>query len=496
MRPTTFLIALATGGAGVLIAAPAAADTLREALAKAYATNPTLGAERQNVRDSDEEVPIAKAGGRPEASVAGGYTENFLNSPGVQNSFSAPERQLNGQINLTVPIVTFGAVSGAVRAAEHRAGAARDRLRGTEADLFTAVVAAYMDIIRDEAIVTLNRSNVSTLQATLKANSDRAEAGDLNPTDVSQSRARLSLAQSQLLTANGRLIASRENYIRLVGTPPGDLAEPPALPALPTDPGVAVAEALDSNPAVLGARKAREAALGDIQVARSTTMPRVNGVVGGSFYDYLGSLRNNPFAATYQANSTASVGVEVRVPLYQGGRPAAQIRQAQVRRARASEQVLEAERGAIAQTRSAFATWQAARDVIATSAAGVAANRESTQGVRAENNVGTRTSLDVLNAEQELLNSQVTLLTARRDAYVAGFALLAAMGKAEAKDLGLDSGALYDPMVNYNRVRNMASDWSRDPDPADALAMNTAATAAQDATVTRPLTVTESPVPR
>jgi outer membrane protein len=132
----------------------------------------------------------------------------------------------------------------------------------------------------------------------------------------------------------------------------------------------------------------------------------------------------------------------------------------------------------IAQTRSAFANWQSAQQVIASSQVAVDANRLSLEGVRAENSVGTRTILDILNAEQELLNSQVTLVTARRDAYVAGFALLAAMGRAEAQDLNLDGGPLYDPVVNYTRVRGKLSDWSQDPEP-QPVATSTAQTPVQ-----------------
>ena len=137
-----------------------------------------------------------------------------------------------------------------------------------------------------------------------------------------------------------------------------------------------------------------------------------------------------------QSDYGLTAGVGLTLPLFQGGRPAAQVRQAQARRGQAIEQVTATERGVIAQTRSAYAGWQSAQQVIASSEVAVNANKLSLEGVRAENSVGTRTILDILNAEQELLNSQVTLVTARRDAYVAGFALLAAMGQAEARDLG------------------------------------------------------------
>ncbi|MFM2409653.1 MAG: hypothetical protein RL481_481, partial [Pseudomonadota bacterium] len=153
------------------------------------------------------------------------------------------------------------------------------------------------------------------------------------------------------------------------------------------------------------------------------------------------------------------------VPLYQGGRPAAQIRQAQARLGQAMEAEIAAERDVIAQTRGAYASWQASLELIKSSERAVAANELSLEGVRAENSVGNRTILDILNAEQELLNSKVNLVTARRNAYVAGFTLLAAMGKAEARDLGLESGALFDPITDYQRVENAWNDWSTNPDP-------------------------------
>ncbi|HJO67414.1 MAG TPA: TolC family protein, partial [Sphingomonas sanguinis] len=182
----------------------------------------------------------------------------------------------------------------------------------------------------------------------------------------------------------------------------------------------------------------------------------------------------------------ATVGAQLTMPLFQGGRPAAQVRQAEALRGQALENATGTERQVVAQVRSAYAVWQSSQEVILSAESAVRANSLSLEGVRAENSVGTRTVLDILNAEQELLNSQVTLVTARRDAYVAGFALIAAMGNAEARDLGLDGGPLYDPVTNYKRVRNRINDWDGDGEPAP-IASTTAATPAQTAAVTRPL---------
>lgn len=460
-------------------AVPASAETLREALLKAYHTNPTLAAQRDNLRATDENVPIARASALPTVQLQTTHTELLK----VQaNSFLSPDRQLTAQVTGTFPIYSGGQVKNSIAAAETRVEAGRASLRGTEADLFTNVVGAYMDVIRDAAIVGFNQQNVRVLEVNLQASKDRFQVGDLTRTDVAQSEARLALARSQLQSAQARLISSRESYIRFVGTPPGELDVPPELPHLPADPDAAVTVALEDNPVLLAARKNSDAADIDIRTARANRLPRLGAFVNGSYFNYLGTLGSVIGQSAVQAGTTANAGLQLTVPIYQGGRPTAQIRQAQARRSQSLEQVVETERGVIAQARSAYAVWQSSLQVIQSAEAAVRANRLALEGVRAENGVGNRTILDILDAEQEFLNSQVTLVTAQRDAYVAGFALLAAMGHAEAKDLGLDGGALYDPVANYDRVRNTIWDWSEDPKPA-AVSTSTAQTPAQSAEI-------------
>lgn len=446
-----------------LLVAPAQAETLREALIKAYQANPTLTGARADLRAQDENVPIAKASGLPSAQVQGQYTETLRQA---SNNIFAPDRQINANGTVSYPILAFGAVKNSVRAAATRVEGARANLRGTEADVFSSVVGAYMDVIRDEAVVALNAQNLRALDVNVQASRDRFEVGDLTRTDVAQSEARRALAEGQLRQAEARLIASREAYVRLVGTPPENLEAPPPLPNLPADPETAVTVALQENPLLVAAGKARDASRYDVRVARAAKLPRVNAQVGATYFNFLGTLgSSSPIQTVTQSDYGLTAGFGLTLPLFQGGRPGAQVRQAQARESQAIEQVTATERGVIAQARSAFASWQAAQRVIASSQVAVDANRLSLEGVRAENSVGTRTILDILNAEQELLNSQVTLVTAQRDAYVAGFALLAAMGQAEAADLGLDGGPLYDPVANYNRVKNRINDWDSDPTP-------------------------------
>ena len=481
MRVSVLLAGVAMAAVAVV---PAAADTLREALVKAYNTNPGLAAQRASVRASDENVPIAKAQGRPNVGVSGNYTENALNSS--QNSLLSPDRQLQASAQLAVPVFSGGRVRNSIKGAETRVEASRMQLRGTESDTFVGVVGAYMDVIRDEAIVGLNKENVKVLEVNLQAAKDRFQVGDLTRTDVAQSDARLSVARGQLEQAQAQLISSKESYIRVGGTPPGQLEDPPALPNLPKAPDDAVDVALKNNPVLLAAQRNSDATRFDIGAAKGARLPTLSGVVGGNYFNYLGSYGSGTSPKPGQTGSAGTVGLQFSVPLYQGGGPSAQVRQAQARRAQALEQATDTERGVIAQTRSAYAIWKSSLEVIASSQRAVEANKLSLEGVRAENSVGNRTILDILNAEQELLNSQVTLVTAQRDAYVAGFALLAAMGQAEARDLGLEGGALYDPLTNYKRVKGKWSDW--DVDPAyKPTGTSTRDTPPQDSSQKRPL---------
>ena len=458
----------------------ARAETLQGALAKAYQYNPTLTGARAQQRATDENVPIRKADGRPDLAASAEFQE-LLVKPA--QAFLAPDRSLAGTATINVPIYQGGAVRNGVKAAKVRVQAGQANLRGTEASIFSRVVGAYMDVIRDSAIVSLNLANVSALGVNLQATSDRFEVGDLTRTDVAQSESRLALARADLQTAQANLINSRENYIALVGTAPDDLQPPPPLPGLPAAPETAVQVALADNPDLAAARKEREAAGYDVRVAKAAVLPTLSGFAQGSYTHYLGSLDAvQGQADVSQINKQAVAGATLRLPLYQGGRPGAQVRQSQALQSQSIEQEIEVERNIIAQTRSAYASWQASIQSIESNQKAVEAANLSLEGVRAENSVGSRTILDILNAEQEALNARVQLVSARRNAYVAGFSLLAAMGHAEAGDLNLETGALYNPMVNYERVKGKWFDWDFDPAPRSQ-ATRTVDTPAQNANV-------------
>ena len=448
--------------AAALATVPVSAETLRGALLEAYQTNPTLNAARAGQRANDENVPLTLADGRPSVSVSGFYNENVRTSP---NSFTAPSRITGGQADATLPIYQGGTVRNRIRAARDRVEAGQADLRSTEANLFTQVVGAYLDVISNRNIVELNTNQVRVLSTNLQATSDRFEIGDLTRTDVAQAEARLSTARANLDSAQAELAAAEENYLRLVGDWPQDLEPPPPLPELPASPDAAEDVAIVNNPDLIAAQQNAEAARRDIAAARGARLPRLEAFARGNYTNYLDTLGGPLGNQFVQEETTATVGVRATLPIYQGGQPAARVRQTQALRTQAMETVIATERAVVADVRAAFSRYRATLQVIDATQTAVEANELALEGVRAENSVGLRTILDILNAEQELLNSQVDLVTARRNAYVAGFNLLAAMGQAEAQDLGLDGGALYDPNVNYERVDDQFFDWNDDPRP-------------------------------
>ncbi|MBX7501270.1 TolC family outer membrane protein [Qipengyuania sp. YG27] len=472
---------LILGASVAALSLPAAAwaDTLQEALTEAYLHNPTLLAARAGQRATDENVAIERSAGLPSVTGTASYTEIVEGA-----STSGPNRFFGAGVDLGVPIYSGGAVRNSIRGAKSRVEAGQADLRGTESSIFTQVVAAYMDVLRGEALASLSGNQVDVLTVNLQATSDRFEIGDLTRTDVAQSQSRLALAQGDYRNSQANLITARENYIALVGKAPDDLQPPPPLPNLPASVDEAVDYALANNPDLIAAKERAEASSYDIDVAGSGRLPQVSVFAGYDYQNTLNSLRQlDGTVSPIQSGKDAQIGVSLRMPLFQGGRPAALERQAQARSAAALEQVIGAERDTIAQVRSAWSSWQASLAVIESSQVAVDAASLSLEGVRAENSIGSRQILDVLNAEQELLSARVQLVTARRNAYVAGFSLLAAMGRAEARDLGfIGEGLLYDPVENYDRVRGKVWDWDRDPDPV-ATATSTVDVAAPDASV-------------
>lgn len=425
----------------------ASADTLQEALASAYLTNPELTAQRAAQRAIDETVSQGNAAFRPTLGTQANFNQDFV-EPG---QFEDDGRQFTAGVRLTQPVFAGGRNIANVRGADQRVLAGRQNLRQTENRVLLNTVTAYNDVLRDQQLVQLNENQVKVLEEQLRASRDRFEVGDVTRTDVAQSDARLANARSQLIAARGRLTASREAYRRIVGREPVDLQIPPPLPPLPGTVEQAVDIAAAENPQVLAARFQEAAARYDVRVQQAGRLPTLSASseVGYQNITLGSSNANSGFNIT---DFGQSVGATLTVPFYQGGAVSSRIREAQARRSQALENVAVAERQATESARNAWDQIQTARATIEAAQVAVSANELALEGTRQENLVGSRNILDVLNAQQEFLLAQSNLVTARRDEYVAGYTLLSTLGRVEAGALQLPVET-YDPQVYYKSVR-------------------------------------------
>lgn len=442
---------LRTLAAALLATTPlgaASADTLQEALASAYLTNPELTAQRAAQRVIDESVALANSNFRPSLGTQATFNQDFT-EPGRLDEDDG--RQLNVGLRLSQDVYTGGFNMATLRAADQRVLSGRQNLRGTENRVLLNAVTSYNDVLRDQSLVELNTNQVSVLEQQLRASRDRFEVGDVTRTDVAQSDARLANARSQRIAAIGRLTASREAYRRIVGRAPVDLAPPPPLPPLPGTVEQAVDMARAESPALISARFVEAAARYDVRLAESGRLPTlgVSTDIGYQNAQLGSSNANQGFSIT---DFGQSIGATLVVPFYSGGAVSARVREAKARRSQAIENIVVVERQVTENVRNAWEQIQTARATIEAAQVAVSANELAVEGTQQENLVGSRNILDVLNAQQELLLAQTNLVTARRDEYVAGYALLAAMGRVEAAALALPVEA-YDPKVYYDSVR-------------------------------------------
>ncbi|MEE4350363.1 MAG: TolC family outer membrane protein [Pacificimonas sp.] len=450
---------LMAAAASVMTGTTASAETLKEAMAAAYATNPQITAARAGQRVNDEELVRAKQTVLPTIG-ANTFLDQETTGPA---QFDDLQRQVIGGVELRQPVFTFGRTKNGIRAADRGVLAGRQLLRGTENQLMLDVVTVYMDVLTDQSEVELTTNNVSVLERQLQATTDRFEVGDVTRTDVAQSEARLALARSQNIAAQANLESSRYAYEQVVGHPPVDLQPPPALPALPADTDEAVEIALNLNPFVQSARLQEEAQAYRVRQTRGQLYPTLEATLRAGYVDIQGLNQqfNIPFSFT---DWTQNIRLTATIPIFSGGQIGSQVRSAKALAVQRREEALSAERQTISQVRTAAENLLAARATINASALAVDANELALEGTRAELTVGTRNILDVLNAEQELLTSQVQLVRAERNSYVAAFALLAAMGRAEADDLGVPV-RLYDAERYLDRADDHWFDWTAEFDP-------------------------------
>ena len=446
------------------LGSPAWADTLQEALALAYRTNPSILAQRANQRALDETIVQARAGLRPSVDLTAGAEYSFSQNGGGStqvdtNGDGVPDTTVNvpasnndsatgsASVGLSQTIWSGGRIGHGITAAEANILAGRENLRDIEQTVLASVIQAYADVIRDVEILRVRQSNLGVLRRQLDEASARFEVGEITRTDVAQSEARLAQSEADLANAQAQLSVSRATYAAVVGQAPGDLAPMPTLPNLPTDFDSALNVALTDNPGIRSAAYSLRAAEANVAAAKAEFLPsaRLSSSYGGS------SDLNR--IADIVDNTAFRAGVTLSVPLFTGGLNGSRVAQA-LERANVAQINVEGERRTTLQTvSSAYAQSISARSTLAAGQEAVRAATVAAEGVRQEAQVGLRTTLDVLNQELELRSAEVTLATARRNEYVAQANLLAAMGRLEGPDLDA-SLSVYDPAENYNRVRN------------------------------------------
>lgn len=451
------LIALSTVSAAALtmLAPAASAESLVDALSAAYQSNPDLQAQRAQQRATDEQVPQALSGWRPSVQAQGTYSavrsRANLDQPIPGTSITSHSRPLTGSVTLTQNLFAGGRTVNATKQAEFAVEAGQNSLLSAEQITLLNAVAAYMDVIRDQSVVDLNKSNVQVLQRQLEATQDRFRVGELTRTDVAQSEARLSGSKTSLRQAEAQLTASRAAYARVVGHSPEMLEKPVAAPNVPQSEEQARMAAERNNPDLLAARATEASSRAAISVAKGALLPSLD---VQAQYQYARDPSSSSLSSTrIRTSDESSVMGVLTIPLYQSGAEYSQVRAAKQQASAALLQISSVQRQVDEAVQNAWEQLRAARSNIISSEEQVKANEIALEGVKQEEQVGSQTTLDVLNAEQELLNARVTLVSAQRDEAVAEYNLLAATGQLTAQQLQLPV-KYYDPKVNAEDVRD------------------------------------------
>jgi outer membrane protein len=419
----------------------AGAQNLPDALAIAYASNPTLLAQRAGLRATDESVSSAEAARRPSLSMsasASGKTKEGL------TSVSSTSSSLS--LSLKQSLYRGGRIVNGIEQAELGVLSARAQLAGTEQQILSSVIDAYVNLLRDQAVLQLNQSSEQVLRSELEATRDRFQLGAATRTDIAQSESRVAAAAASRIQAEGQLQSSIATFRRIVGQAPAGLTTPEPLTGLPNSLEECISIALDENPSYVSAVLAQLSADKSLVNAEAARLPTVSMSASVS--------RSGTWSETFTnvPPYSSSVGVSVSVPLYQSGAEYSAIRKAQQSNLRAQIQVEESRRQIIAQVTQSWQSLASARAAIYSRSEQVRASEVALEGVHQEEEVGARTLLDVLNAQQDLLNARVALVSSRRNEIIASYALMSAMGRLTAQNLRLPV-QLYDPSANFDAVR-------------------------------------------
>ena len=437
------------------------AETLESALSRAYAGNPTLDAQRASLRAADENVPRALAGFRPSVTAVGNIGKSFATGQtlstvtGGYRNFDNDLFPRSVGLQVTQNLFNGFRTGNSTRQAETQVLGARETLRNTEQSTLFNAAQSYMNVLRDTAILDLQRNNVEVLEEQLRQTRDRFNVGEVTRTDVAQAESRLAAARSQVSVAESNLQTSIATFRQNIGVEPRQLA-----PGRPVDrlvPGslsTAVQIGLEEHPAIISALHAVDAAELQVKITEGELAPTIN---------LVGSV-NQGYAQTYpqDQSTSASIAAQLTVPIYQGGEVYARVRQA---KETAGQRRIEAEATRDQVRAAVISSWgslESSKANVQAAQAQVAAAEVALTGVREEARVGQRTTLDVLNQQQELLNARVNLITAQRDRVVASYSVVQSIGRLTASTLALNI-ARYDAKLHYDQVRDLP--WGlRTPD--------------------------------
>jgi outer membrane protein len=447
VKPLTVTKARPNGtGAKTSLAPPGTPHTLAEALATTYSTQPQLLAERAKLRATDENVPQALSGWRPTVIMAG--TAGYGDGVNRQLGLTARTDRLVGtaQATLTQPLYNGGRTPASINRAKNQVMAERAMLIQQEQTSFTNVVTAYVGVIQAQQTLALNVNNEQVLAKQLQATNDRFRVGEITRTDVAQAEAALAGATAQRQTSEGQLQIARGTYQQVVGfLPPGDLVEPQPLSLPAKNEQDAIALAANNNPLVVAALFNDAASKDAVDVAFAQLLPQVS-FQGQVFQSENTSLRNT------QSNGYQAL-LQLSVPVYQGGQEYSAVRQAKQTEQQTAKLIDDARRTAVQNSVQSWETLVAAKASADSTRAQIQANAIALEGVEREAIVGSRTTLDVLNAQQALLQSQVTLVQNLAQVVTASYQVAGAIGRLTARDLNLPV-PLYDETAYYNAVKN------------------------------------------
>jgi TolC family type I secretion outer membrane protein len=436
--------------ASLVVLEAAAADTLHEALATAYRTSPDLREARAALRVVDEGLPQALGGWRPTVAVTASGGAKRSDTSRTASQTLAP---VSAQLDITQPLYSGGETVAETRQAENLVLASRADLMTAEQQVLLDGVTAYMNVLRDQARVQLNVNNEQVLRRQLEATTDRFEVGEVTRTDVAQAEARLARALAERLQAQGQLAVSRATYEHVIGKAPENLVAAPPLPSLPATLRDGLGIGLEENSELVSANFTERAASDAVTVAFAEILPSL---------DLKGQVvRSNETSLEGVWSESESLLAQVTIPIYQAGVVHSQVREAKQFRNQRRIQVEQVRRQTVELITQAWEVFGTARSNVKARLEEVRANEIALEGVRQEAAVGSRTTLDVLDAGQELLDARVALVVAERIEYVAGFTLLSAIGRLTVAGLGI-TVETYDPTVHYDKVRNKYWGW-REP---------------------------------